>query len=53
MFDFVGGKEESCICEADWNKKRLTSLKLLEEEDEIKLGIRIEQDTEPKVNAVK
>ena len=38
---------------ADWNKKRLTLLKLLEEEYEIKLSIRIEQDTEPKVIAAK
>ena len=53
MFDFVGGNEESCVCTADWNKKRLTSLKLLEEEDEIKLSIRMEQDTEPKVIAAK
>ena len=49
MFNFVGGSEGYCICNAEWSQLQPTSLKLLQEDEIIKLSIRMEQDTEPKV----
>ena len=38
-----------CVCKTDWSRLHLASLKLLQEDDEIKLSFRIDQDTQTQV----